>query len=183
MHQRDSVWVLFLFLSAGHQSYCAPGPRAGSALLELGRGSSSEGSRADGQIWNPWPLQCCAWGWSAEIRKDCCGCSLLLRMMVNILRTMPRSSSGGTAGFQVVRWSMMPLKREAISLLGNSGLRQVLRACPELLSCTTCPLCAPVIPVTASAAEQKPLNSFSGAKCCCLSLSSKAELCYFSSVV
>lgn len=56
----------------------------------------------------------------------------------------------------------MALNREAISLLDNSGLRQILRACPELLSCTICPLCAPVIPVTGSAAEQMPLNSFSG---------------------
>lgn len=132
---------------------------------------------------DPLPLQCSAWCWFAEVRKGCCGCSLLLRMMANILRTMARFSPGGTAGSQVVRWSVMALNRETISLLDNSGLRQVLRACPELLSCTICPLCAPVIPVTGRAAEQKPFNSFSGGQVLFVSiLKGTAVLFLFSSL-
>lgn len=111
-------------------------------------------------------------------------CSVLLSMMVNILRTMARSSPGGTSDSQLGGWPVTPLNRETVSLLDNSEFRQVLQACLELLCCTICPLCAPVVPFTAVQLNRSLSTPSVEAKCCYSSLSSpKAEICCFSSVV
>lgn len=172
MHLWESARVRFCSLRVVYWQpvyVCEPAPWLGrggsSGLFYLGRGQQPfrlEGWQAGSWEGGPLALQCCAWWWFAGIRKGCHGYSLLLSVMTSILRIMARFSLRRTAGSQAVRWSVMPLNWETISLLDNSDLGQALRACPELLSCTVCLLCSSVISVTGSAAEQKPLNSFIG---------------------
>lgn len=59
-------------------------------------------------------------------------CSVLLSMMVNILRTMARSSPGGTSDSQLGGWPVTPLieKRSHCLIIQNLG-----RFCRHASSC------------------------------------------------
>lgn len=153
-------------LSIGSQCTCATqlhgGPEMAAAACFSLEGGGQQPFRLKGWQAGPWEeapfaLQCCTWWWFAGISKGCRGYSLLLSVLTNIFRIMARFSPRRTAGSQAVRWSAMPLNWETILLLDNLDLGQVLQACPELLSCTVCLLCA-----SETLSEHKSLNSFIG---------------------